>query len=470
MLSEVEKHSSNRSCWVIIQGNVYDLTTFLDVHPGGAAIILKYAGKDATAVYEPLHPSDAITKHLTPESKLGPLVQTPALSAQELVLKKVQPAAPLKKRFKLSAVVSIGDFERAANQNLAPQALAFIQAGADDEAAKRWNERSWRTVRFRPRVLRPVNNIDLSTSILGTRFSLPFFISPAGGGKLAHPQGEVLMTRAAARRNVLHWVCNMASCTQEEIASSRGPDQSIFWQIYAKTDLTASEHEIKLAIQRGFKGFALTVDAIRAGNRERDVRHGIEEFEEVSEGTADNSDDFTTPDGGISAIRAPVYSSFDWDSAISWLRSQTDLPIAIKGIQCWEDAAMCMKYNVHPWLSNHGGRQLDGAPSSLETLLEIRKNCPEILSRCDVIVDGGFNRGSDIVKALALGAKAVGIGRPFLFALSFGEAGISKAIGTFKKEIETTLALLGVETIAQLDPTYVDASSLQYSQALRALL
>lgn len=89
------------------------------------------------------------------------------------------------------------------------------------------------------------------------------------------------MTRAAARRNVLHWVCNMASCTQEEIASSRGPDQSIFWQIYAKTDLTASEHEIKLAIQRGFKGFALTVDAIRAGNRERDVRHGIEEFEEV---------------------------------------------------------------------------------------------------------------------------------------------------------------------------------------------
>lgn len=114
-----------------------------------------------------------------------------------------------------------------------------------------------------------------------------------------------------------------------------------------------------------------------------------------------------------------------------------------------------MKYNVHPWLSNHGGRQLDGAPSGLETLLEIRKNCPEVLTRSDVIVDGGFTRGSDVVKALALGAKAVGIGRPFLFALSFGEAGISKAIEIFKKEMETTLALLGVESITQLNSTYV---------------
>ena len=114
-----------------------------------------------------------------------------------------------------------------------------------------------------------------------------------------------------------------------------------------------------------------------------------------------------------------------------------------------------MKYQVHPWLSNHGGRQLEGAPSALETLLEIHKNCPAVLQECDVIVDGGFERGTDIVKALALGAKCVGLGRPFLYALSFGEAGVSKAIMILQQEIRIALALLGVESIAQLRPEYV---------------
>lgn len=113
---------------------------------------------------------------------------------------------------------------------------------------------------------------------------------------------------------------------------------------------------------------------------------------------------------------------------------------------------------MHPWLSNHGGRQLDGAPSALETLLEIRANCPDIFDKCEVIVDGGLTRGADIVKALALGAKCVGIGRPFLYALSFGQAGVSKAIMILQQEIETTMALLGVETIAQLGPEYVGVS------------
>lgn len=133
----------------------------------------------------------------------------------------------------------------------------------------------------------------------------------------------------------------------------------------------------------------------------------------------------------------------------------TSLPIAVKGIQCWEDALLCMEYGVHPWLSNHGGRQLDGAPSAVDTLLSIRKHCPEVFDKCEVVVDGGVTRGSDIVKALALGAKGVGIGRPFLYSLVFGEAGPSKAIRILKHEIETTMALLGVTSLDQLNPSYV---------------
>lgn len=152
-----------------------------------------------------------------------------------------------------------------------------------------------------------------------------------------------------------------------------------------------------------------------------------------------------------------MWSKFDWVSAIEWLRGITDLPIAIKGVQCWEDAELCMQYGVHPWLSNHGGRQLDGAPSAVETLIEIRKNCPTVFEKCEVIVDGGIERGADIVKALALGAKAVGLGRAFLYALVFGEAGVRKAIRILQHEIEVTMSLLGVQSLSELNPSYVSA-------------
>jgi L-lactate dehydrogenase (cytochrome) len=127
----------------------------------------------------------------------------------------------------------------------------------------------------------------------------------------------------------------------------------------------------------------------------------------------------------------------------------------MKGIQSWEDAQLCMEYGVHPWLSNHGGRQLEGAPSALETLFEIHEHCPEVFKKCEVIVDGGITRGTDIVKALALGAKGVGLGRAFLYSLVFGEVGVSKAIRILKHEVETTMALLGVASVDQLNLSYI---------------
>lgn len=127
----------------------------------------------------------------------------------------------------------------------------------------------------------------------------------------------------------------------------------------------------------------------------------------------------------------------------------------MKGIQSWEDAVLCMHHGVHPWLSNHGGRQLEGSPSAAETLVEIRQHCPAVFDKCDVIVDGGITRGTDIVKALALGAKGVGLGRGFLFALVHGEAGVSRAIRILKQEMETAMTLLGVSSVSQLRPSHV---------------
>jgi L-lactate dehydrogenase (cytochrome) len=138
-----------------------------------------------------------------------------------------------------------------------------------------------------------------------------------------------------------------------------------------------------------------------------------------------------------------------------------ELPICVKGIQTWEDAKLCMENGVHPWLSNHGGRQLEGAPSAADTLVSIRKHCPEVFDKCEVIVDGGVLRGTDILKALCLGAKGVGLGRGFLYSLIFGEAGVNKAIRILKHELEIGMALLGVTSIYQLNHSYVSHAHLR---------
>jgi L-lactate dehydrogenase (cytochrome) len=220
---------------------------------------------------------------------------------------------PKKQTLNLNSIINLSDFETAASQLLLPKSFAFkyrsypllildsqltfpvFKASADDETTTQWNQLSWQSVRLRPRVLHPIKHISLSTTILGTPFSAPFFIAPAGAGKLAHPTGEILMTAAAAQQGVLQWVCNMAGCSMQEMAKARGEDQTLFWQIYAMNDLRVTEREVRRAVELGYRGFALTVDAVRMGNRERDLRLNIEEEEE-------DADDGKT-NGGISSIR-----------------------------------------------------------------------------------------------------------------------------------------------------------------------
>ncbi|CAM1506151.1 Fc.00g057920.m01.CDS01 [Cosmosporella sp. VM-42] len=450
--SDVRQHASKKSCWIIISKAVYDVTEFVDSHPGGPKLILNYGGRDATEAFEELHSAGTLDKYLTPQQVEAYFSSTVFADVAEVQI--VQP-----RKVRLSSILSIQDFEKAASKILPPRSFAFFKSGAEDEYGYNWNLDSWKAVRLRPRVLRPISTVDISCSLFGTWWSAPFLICPAGGGKLANPEGEVLLTKAAARHGVLHWVCNNASCSMKEIADARADTQTLYWQIYAKSDLRETEKEVREATKLGYKGFALTVDAIRAGIRERDLRVSLDE-QPLDDGE-DEDDEGNNFANGQTVKRPPVWADFSWTSAVKWLRSLTDLPIAIKGIQCWEDAALCMQYDgVHPWLSNHGGRQLDTAPSAIETLVEIRKHCPELCVKREIIVDGGVSRGADVVKALALGAKGVGLGRPFLYALVLGEAGVGKALRILKDEVETTMALLGVTSIDQLNPTHVDTSRL----------
>ncbi|KAJ5438129.1 uncharacterized protein N7458_009127, partial [Penicillium daleae] len=442
---EVEKHRTRGSCWTIIGQTVYDITDFLDKHPGGASVLLQYAGNDATKAFESIHEADLITRHLGQE--YGPIS-----TVQDEKESKV--AAISERKVRLSSVISILDFEYAASQNLPPAAFAFIKTGSEDEHAAKWNRDSWKIIRFRPRVLRPIDKVDISRSMLGTKFAAPFFICPAGGAKLAHSQADLCLTKAAGRHHILHWVCNNSHMSQKDMSDARARDQTTFWQIYVRSDLDITTQEVKQAINLGYKGFALTVDAVRAGKRERDLR--VTYAQREKDGMRVNDDDEDEDFAGEPSVGRPaVEPSLDWVSAMKWLRGITELPIAIKGIQCWEDAVLCMEHGAHPWLSNHGGRQLDSAPSAVETLVSMRQHCPEVFEKCEVIVDGGITRGSDIVKALALGAKGVGLGRAFLYSVAFGEAGANKAIRILKNEIETTMALLGITSLNQLNTSYV---------------
>ncbi|KAL5341756.1 FMN-dependent dehydrogenase-domain-containing protein [Aspergillus crustosus] len=456
--SEVRQHSGRKSCWVIIHGTVYDVTDFLDEHPGGPAILLQYGGRDATEAFEPFHQRDTLKTYLSERQILGAISET---GPGDNTASRETVAPPTKrKRARLSSIISISDFESAASQNLPPRSFAFLKSGAEDEQAVRWNDTSWKLIRLRPRVLRPIHNPDTSCTILGNPFSAPFFICPAGGARLAHPDGDKCLTRAAGRDGILHWTCSMSSFSIDEMAEACAPGQVAYWQIYAMNDLEVTERQVKRAVKLGYKGFALTVDAIWAGKRERDLRANLDTSDEGDDEYDKTESEDSNYSNGPTVARSPVWPNFDWPTAVTWLRTLTTLPIAIKGIQTWEDAALCMRYSVHPWLSNHGGRQLNSAPSAAETLVSIRANCPAVFDKCEVIVDGGISRGSDIVKALALGAKGVGVGRGFLYSIVFGEEGARKAMGILEHEVQTTMALLGVTEIGQLDSSYVDVSAL----------
>lgn len=168
-----------------------------------------------------------------------------------------------------------------------------LKTGAEDEYAVNWNRNSWKAIRLRPRVLRPIDRIDMSRTIFGNKLSAPFFICPAGGAKVANPGGDISLTKAAGKHDILHWVCNNAGFNMGEMANARVLEQTTYWQIYAMTDLAVTEREIKHAVNLGYKGFALTVDAIWAGKRERDVRAGLSETEADGDEEEEGDDDFS---------------------------------------------------------------------------------------------------------------------------------------------------------------------------------
>ncbi|GAP83600.2 putative L-lactate dehydrogenase [Rosellinia necatrix] len=489
---EVAKHTALESCWVVLYGNVYDVTEFLPSHPGGSKIILKLAGRDATEEYDPIHPPGTLEENLKPEARLGrvdpatiaePPPPPPPAQAARGPGEKGEEGENDGSPPPMETLLNLDEIEQVARRRISAKAWAYYWSASDDLWTKANNNAVYRAILLRPRVFVDCTRCDLTTALLGGQHAagLPIFVSPAAMARLAHPDGEAAIARACARFGAVQIVSNNASLTPEQIVAGAGagagPGQAATttttfgWQLYVQTDRAKSEAMLARinAMPEHFKFICLTLDAPVPGKRELDEKQnfgGASAAARVTAGVKSPGDPVRPGGGGVGQqLFWGTAADLTWEPTLAWLRRHTDLPIVLKGVQTHEDAWLAARHAPQVRgiiLSNHGGRALDTAPPAVHTLLEIRKYCPDVFGRLDVWVDGGIRRGTDVVKALALGAKAVGIGRAALFGLGAGgQEGVERTLEILRDETITCMKLLGVKNVSELGPQHVNARKVE---------
>jgi 4-hydroxymandelate oxidase len=355
-------------------------------------------------------------------------------------------------------LLNLDEYESAAQNRLPQMVFDYFAGGADDEITLADNRRAWQSWRLRPRVLVDVSRRDLSTTVLGTRVSLPVLTAPCAFNALAHPEGECAVARAVAAAGTIQVVSTAATFSLEEVAEA-APQGLRWFQLYCYRDREVTRSLVERAAAAGYRAICLTVDAPFVGRRERDLRNrfGLPEGLRWKNLEPAGFDRMDIPDRGSALVQyiADIWDAgLDWQ-AVEWLRSISPLPLVIKGILTAEDGARAVDCGAAGVVvSNHGGRQLDGTLATGDALSEV---VGAVQGRAEVLVDGGIRRGSDVLKALALGAKAVLIGRPYLWGLAIGgQAGVAHVLELLRTEIDLDLALSGRPAVSDIDDSLVD--------------
>jgi len=347
--------------------------------------------------------------------------------------------------------INCADFEALAAGLLDPGTLGYYAGGAADERALRENAAAYARRQLRPRVLVDVDTISTATTVLGQAVSMPLLVAPMALQRMAHPDGEVATARAAAAAGTLFTLSTLATSRPAEIAE-RAPAAPRWFQIYVLRDLAVTRALCDEAAAHGFDGYVLTVDAPRPGRRERDLRTGFRVPPDVDMPAmrAVLGDDACPTPQDFFALVDP---SITWDT-VGRLADELDGPLLLKGIATAEDAELACEHGAAAVVvSNHGGRQLDAAPATIDVLEEV---VDAVAGRIEVYVDGGVRRGSDVVTALGLGARAVLLGRPVLWALAAGgEPAVARLLALLQAEIELTLALIGAPSPAHVTRRHV---------------
>jgi L-lactate dehydrogenase (cytochrome) len=379
---------------------------------------------------------------------------------------------------RLSRAAAIADLRGIARHRLPRGVFDYIDGGAEDERTLRENSAAFGRIEFVPRVLHDVATIDTTTTLLGHPLPYPLVLAPIGFARVAHSQGELAGARAAARAGIPYTLSTLGTRSIEDLRDvSNG---ALWFQVYVWKDRGLVAEMIGRARACGYQALALTVDTAVLGRRDRDVRRGFSMPPTLGPGTIvdgmlhpgwvwdfiraepirfANLSDSSRPGGDGTAVNLSAFANSQFDQTLSWpdvewMRSQWDGPIVIKGIQRVEDALIAADMGIEAVaVSNHGGRQLDGAPPSIELVAPV---VDAVGDRVEVICDGGVRRGSDVVKAVALGARACMIGRAWVYGLAAGgEQGVDHALGLLTSDIRRTLALLGRPSISELDRSHV---------------
>src|SRR3954468_3389151 len=379
---------------------------------------------------------------------------------------------------RLARVANVDDLRAIAHRRLPRGVFDYIDGGAEDERTLRANSDAFAQVGFKPRILREVGTVDISTTLLGRPLAYPLVLAPTGFTRIADPQGELAVARAAERAGLPYTLSTLSTRSIEEVRSVS--DGRLWFQVYAWRDRGLVTEMIERAAAARYEALMLTVDTAVFGRRERDVRRGFSLPPTIGPATLVDgalhpawtwafvrSDPirFANVVGrdvgdGASPVTLSDYINAQFDPALSWadvdwLRSVWDGPIVIKGIQTVADAVLAADAGVDAIaLSNHGGRQLDGAPAAFSLVAPV---ADAVGGRTEIICDGGVRRGSDIVKALAAGATACMAGRAYLYALGAGgEVGVDRVLEWFRSDSIRTLSLIGCPDFASLDRTFVD--------------
>ncbi len=334
--------------------------------------------------------------------------------------------------------VNVFDYENLAQVSMERSAWNYYQSGSDDEVTLRANRAAFERILLRPRMLMDVRACDMRTTVLGTPVSMPILIAPTAFHCLAHPEGECATARAACKAGALMVVSTSSTRSLEDIA--REASGLLWFQLYVH-DPKSAEELVHRATEAGYRALVITVDSPRWGRKERAIRSHFRLPSHL------NKANFTDED----VAKDHVYIT--WES-LPWLRSLTSLPIVLKGILTAEDAVLAVKHGVDGIIvSNHGGRQLDGVSASIEALPEVVQ---AVNRHCEVYLDGGIRRGTDILKALALGARAVLVGRPILWGLAVnGTEGVSDVLELLRTELELAMVLSGRPTLDSIDSSLV---------------
>lgn len=359
----------------------------------------------------------------------------------------------------IAEVTNVTEYEELARQKLPKMVYDYYASGAEDQWTLKENRSAFERIRFRPRILIDVTKVDLSTNVLGFNISMPIMVAPTAMQRMAHPEGELATARAVAKAGTIMTLSSWATSSVEEVASV-GPGIR-FFQLYVYKDRNVVAQLVRRAERAGFKAIALTVDTPRLGRREADIKNKfvlpshltLANFEGLDLGKMDK-----TADSGLASyVAGQIDRSLTWKD-VKWLKTITSLPILVKGVITAEDTELAVQHGAAGIIvSNHGARQLDYVSATISALEEVVQASR---GRLPVFLDGGVRRGTDVLKALALGASGVFIGRPVVFGLATdGQKGVENVLQMLRSEFELAMALAGCTKVSDIKRCHIQTEA-----------